>query len=146
MRFGGNEGELRMRFSVTRDRLETGAVTLLAIAFGLLCAASVAAGDRVWTSQGPSRGAVRDLAVDPADGAVAYAATDGGVFRTADGEAAWTPVNNGPPRPGRSPSPSTPVHRPTSTLAPCWASTGARTRASAGRSPRVACRRPRSVT
>ena len=54
----------------------------------------VLAGDQpIWQQRGPNniQGRVTDLAVDPNNDNIAYAAAaEGGVFRTADGGASWT--------------------------------------------------------
>src|SRR4029078_2984717 len=58
-------------------------------AWGLLLAAATAA-CAAWRREGPFLGNVVDLAVDPGNASVVYAATDGGgVFRSDDGGATW---------------------------------------------------------
>jgi photosystem II stability/assembly factor-like uncharacterized protein len=52
-----------------------------------------------WASIGPESGTVYALAIDPHDHSVVYAATNGGVFKTIDSGAHWSPVNAGLPMP-----------------------------------------------
>ncbi len=55
-----------------------------------------AAGFGEWTSQGPYGGYIYTLAVDQADPDVLFAGTQGGgVFKSTDGGASWSPVNDG---------------------------------------------------
>jgi len=48
-----------------------------------------------WMSVVTPRMTVRDLAIDPSNPEVVYAATDSGVFKSQDGGASWEPVNTG---------------------------------------------------
>lgn len=48
------------------------------------------AGINRWTTQGPDGGRVFDLAFSPSAPSVVYAATDGGIFKSTNGGAAWT--------------------------------------------------------
>src|SRR5579871_3356559 len=50
-----------------------------------------------WTSIGPFGGNARTLAIDPQDPATIYAGTSGGVFKTTNSGASWTPANSGLP-------------------------------------------------
>jgi len=51
-----------------------------------------------WASHGPDGGIVNQLAVDPTNPLVLYAATDlAGVFKSLDGGASWAPVSGGLP-------------------------------------------------
>ena len=52
-----------------------------------------------WVSIGPESGTVYALAIDPHDHSVVYAATNGGVFKSVDSGAHWSPVNAGLPMP-----------------------------------------------
>src|SRR5579862_694730 len=54
------------------------------------------AGDNVWTSLGQG-GPVTALAIDPQNPGTVYAASGGGLFKSADGGADWSAVNPGPP-------------------------------------------------
>src|ERR1700756_676990 len=47
------------------------------------------AGENRWTINGPGGGTVSKFAFDPVDASVVYAATDNGVFRSADGGQHW---------------------------------------------------------
>jgi len=53
-----------------------------------------------WTSIGPEGGTTYALAIDPHDHSVVYAGTNGGVFKSIDSGAHWSPVNAGLPMPG----------------------------------------------
>ena len=56
----------------------------------------VSAGTGVWTSNGPEGGKIYDLAIDPATPGTLYAGTTGGgVFKSTNGGAAWSELNNG---------------------------------------------------
>jgi hypothetical protein len=48
-----------------------------------------------WTSNGPEGGTIRALAIDPVTTATVYTGTGGGVFKTTDGGASWSPMNSG---------------------------------------------------
>lgn len=49
-----------------------------------------------WTGIGPGGGIVNTLAIDPATPTTLYAGTQGsGVFKTTDGGASWSAINNG---------------------------------------------------
>lgn len=52
-----------------------------------------------WTSIGPEGGITYALAIDPHDHSVIYAGTNGGVLKSIDGGAHWSPVNAGLPMP-----------------------------------------------
>jgi len=68
----------------------------LALLTGLSLPLSVSAGVNRWTSGGPSAGWVHGLAVDPSNPDVVYAATNaGGVLRSSDGGAHWSPSSEG---------------------------------------------------
>ena len=54
-------------------------------------------GQGVWRSIGPDGGTVRTLAIDPTDSMTLYAVSSGGVFKSTDGGANWSPINNGLP-------------------------------------------------
>ena len=63
----------------------------------LLCCVGtgdVASGE-LWTRKGPEGGKVQALAIDPANPAILYAGTAGGLFKSIDGGNNWTPINNG---------------------------------------------------
>ena len=53
-----------------------------------------------WTPIGPEGGTAYTLAIDPHDHSVVYAGTNGGVFKSIDSGAHWSPVNAGLPMPG----------------------------------------------
>jgi photosystem II stability/assembly factor-like uncharacterized protein len=53
-----------------------------------------------WVPIGPEGGTVYALAIDPADHSIVYAGTNGGVFKSIDSGAHWTPINAGLPMPG----------------------------------------------
>jgi photosystem II stability/assembly factor-like uncharacterized protein len=53
-----------------------------------------------WTSIGPEGGTAYALAIDPHDHSVVYAGTNGGVLKSIDSGAHWSPVNAGLPMPG----------------------------------------------
>jgi hypothetical protein len=66
---------------------------LLLALCGLAAPALASAGVDVWTRHGPEGGHVRALAVTPS---AVYAATDaGGLFKSTDGGATWSPANGG---------------------------------------------------
>lgn len=68
----------------------------LALAISLTVADSAAAALNRWTSAGPDAGGpVLDLAVDPTNPSIVYAATLGGVFRSVDRGESWTAANTG---------------------------------------------------
>jgi photosystem II stability/assembly factor-like uncharacterized protein len=48
-----------------------------------------------WTSLGPEGGDVLSLAIDPTSPDTMYAGTNGGIFKSTDGGAAWKPINTG---------------------------------------------------
>jgi photosystem II stability/assembly factor-like uncharacterized protein len=52
-----------------------------------------------WVSVGPEGGTTYALAIDPHVHTVVYAGTNGGVFKSIDGGAHWSPVNAGLPMP-----------------------------------------------
>lgn len=52
-----------------------------------------------WISHGPVGGPVNALAIDPSSPDRAYAGTEAGVFKTADGGASWATINAGFVRP-----------------------------------------------
>jgi photosystem II stability/assembly factor-like uncharacterized protein len=52
-----------------------------------------------WASVGPEGGTTYALAIDPHDHSVVYAGTNGGVFKSIDSGAHWSPVNAGLPMP-----------------------------------------------
>ena len=57
---------------------------------------SVSAGFNVWTSNGPEAGYVFALALDPQTPAIIYAGTySGGVFKSTNGGASWSAINDG---------------------------------------------------
>ncbi len=56
---------------------------------------TVSAGFNVWTSNGPEGGIINALAVDPQTPDIIYAGTGGGVFKSTDGGASWSAINNG---------------------------------------------------
>jgi photosystem II stability/assembly factor-like uncharacterized protein len=64
---------------------------------GLPALAGVGPPAPVWQhTAGPEGGDVRTLAIDPADSRTVYAGTSGGgVFKTINGGASWTAINNG---------------------------------------------------
>jgi photosystem II stability/assembly factor-like uncharacterized protein len=64
--------------------------------FAIFATGSVQAGDNVWTSleQG---GPVTALSIDPQNPSTVYAASGGGLFKSADGGADWSAVIPGPP-------------------------------------------------
>jgi photosystem II stability/assembly factor-like uncharacterized protein len=53
-----------------------------------------------WISIGPEGGTAYAVAIDPTDHSVVYAGTNGGVFKSIDSGAHWSPINAGLPRPG----------------------------------------------
>jgi len=53
-----------------------------------------------WVSIGPEGGTAYALAIDPHDHSVVYAGTNGGVLKSIDSGARWSPVNAGLPMPG----------------------------------------------
>ena len=48
-----------------------------------------------WTTNGPYGGSVRALVIDPVSTGVSYVAGYGGVFKSTNGGALWTPSNSG---------------------------------------------------
>lgn len=54
------------------------------------------AGVNTWTTNGPERGDIRALAIDPTNPATLYAGTlGGGVFKSSNGGTSWSAINNG---------------------------------------------------
>jgi photosystem II stability/assembly factor-like uncharacterized protein len=52
--------------------------------------------DGMWTTSWPSGGIIYGVAVDPTNPSIVYAASaSGGFFRSADGGASWSAINNG---------------------------------------------------
>ena len=76
------------------DRLVQGSIgVLLLTAF---VASGAIAGVNRWTTNGPEGPpAVSRLITDPSNGAVIYAGTSGGVFKSEDGADSWRGVNEG---------------------------------------------------
>ncbi len=67
---------------------------VLALA-GVCFSAAIAAGDGVWTYNGPDGGFVRHLIAHPTTSGTAYTFEDGGLFRTTDAGANWTRIETG---------------------------------------------------
>ena len=68
----------------------------LALVLSLSQPVPVSAGFNAWTSIGPEGGWIYALAVDPNTPTTLYAGTyGGGMFKSTDGGATWSPVNNG---------------------------------------------------
>lgn len=63
--------------------------------FLLLAAGSAQAALNRWSSGGPFGGPILELELDPADPAIVYAGTFGGVFRSEDHGATWTAASSG---------------------------------------------------
>lgn len=53
------------------------------------------AGRNVWTSNGPGGGLIYALAIDPETPSTVYAGGVAGMFKTINGGASWTAINNG---------------------------------------------------
>ena len=71
-------------------------IGLLALVMGVSQSYPVSAGTTVWENIGPEGGTVHALAIDPQTPTTLYAGTDsGGVFKSTDGGASWSAVNNG---------------------------------------------------
>lgn len=84
--------KLNLRLCVFYVGVPLGTLLLLA---GLLVS-PVRAGSFQWTSYGPNGGNVTAFAVNPTDPSIIYAGTNGGgVYRSLDTGATWTPANNG---------------------------------------------------
>lgn len=74
--------------------LRSRAALLLTIA-PLLTHRTALAGSDAWTGGGPPGEFVNALLVDPSDPAALFAATNRGIYRSADGGGHWVPMNNG---------------------------------------------------
>ncbi len=59
----------------------------------VVSARSASAAQDYWSTEGPAGGEVRAVAVDPTDARILYVGTNGGgVFKSIDGAASWTPT------------------------------------------------------
>src|SRR5687767_12478439 len=61
----------------------------------LACALSATAGVNSWTMTGPDSGWVTAIEIHPTNPQISLAATTGGLYRTSDGGANWTRLNEG---------------------------------------------------
>ena len=62
--------------------------------YGLVCLAlSAHAGINSWSARGPTGGLTVDVVYDPTNGAVAYAAAQYSLYKSTNGGATWTEVN-----------------------------------------------------
>lgn len=75
------------------SRLLLAALTVLALQLSCLVPECLAA--PVWQSLGPYGGSVFALAIDPGNTQTVYAGSYGGVFKSSNGGALWTPANAG---------------------------------------------------
>src|SRR5437660_8699953 len=57
----------------------------------------LSSGANVWTRLGPGGGPASALAIDPLNHGTVYAATDAGLYKSADEGAGWSVVKPGPP-------------------------------------------------
>jgi len=64
----------------------------------LVSLAATAAAEPRWAPVGPFGGTVHEIAVAPGAQGILYAATSGGVFRSSDAGAHWTPIHAGLPQ------------------------------------------------
>jgi photosystem II stability/assembly factor-like uncharacterized protein len=69
-------------------------ITILYLAL-LMANAPIYASNKQWVSEGPDGGGVNALTIDPSDSQTVYASTDGGIFKSTDGGAAWSAINTG---------------------------------------------------
>jgi hypothetical protein len=71
-------------------------IGLMALVLNFSQPAPISAGFNAWTSIGPEGGWIYALAVDPNTPTTLYAGTyGGGMFKSTDGGATWSPVNTG---------------------------------------------------
>ncbi|MCC6560925.1 MAG: hypothetical protein IT478_06185 [Xanthomonadales bacterium] len=68
---------------------------LLHILGAAIASGAALAGPGYWTSNGPFGGVIYEVRFDPASAFTIYASTRGGLFRTLDGGASWTRIENG---------------------------------------------------
>jgi photosystem II stability/assembly factor-like uncharacterized protein len=72
-------------------------VLLAVMAWAMVGSGALWAGTNVWTRLGSAGRPVTALAIDPQNPDTVYAATDAGLFKSADRGAGWSAVNPGPP-------------------------------------------------
>ena len=68
---------------------------LLAILLLSLCQGSLYAGVNIWTSNGPDGGYVSSLVIDPKNPSILYTGTGIGIYKSLDGGATWSAINQG---------------------------------------------------